>query len=222
VEKLKAAVARWSGCEPGAVEFRDGAFVPADGARVSLLEAASRSLSETGALRGEAAYTPDPGLQWDEQAYRGSAYKAYSWGADVVEVEVDPCTMEVKVLSATAVAEIGRAIHPVMAIGQIEGGTLQALGFGSMEEMKTRGGAFVNDRMATYIIPTALDAPDFQVEIAELPTRHGPFGAKGLGELPFDGGAPALAAAIEDAVGFPATELPITPEKLLRWEGQGR
>ncbi len=166
-------------------------------------------------MRGEAVYQPTPGLQWDEKNYRGDAYKAYSWGANVVEVEVDADTMEVRPVKATAVVEIGRAIHPVLAVGQIEGGTLQALGYGYMEEIQLDRGKYRNDRMATYIIPTSLDAPDFEVAIDEIPHPRGPFGAKGLGELPFDGGAPAIASAIASALGIEACEIPITPERLL-------
>jgi CO/xanthine dehydrogenase Mo-binding subunit len=179
------------------------------------LEAADRYVREVGPLFGEAVYEPIEGRHWDEASYRGDAYKAYSWGAEVIEVEVDTETMEVRPMRATAVVEIGRAIHPVLAIGQVEGGMLQAIGYGSIEEMKLEKGRYQNDRMATYIIPTTLDAPDFDVEIAGIPYAHGPFGAKGLGELPADIGAPALAAAIDHATGLFVDRIPATPERLL-------
>lgn len=178
------------------------------------LEAAERGRREGIDLVGEAQYQPVAGLSWDEGAYRGDAYKAYSWGADVIEVEVDVDTYEVRPQRATVVVEIGRAVHPVMAVGQVEGGTLQALGYGYLEEMKQQDGRFLNDRMATYIIPTSLDTPEFEVAIEGLPYERGPLGAKGLGELPCDGGAPALAAAIEHATGIPVQEIPATPERL--------
>lgn len=183
------------------------------------VDAADRYLRDVGPLFGEASYVPAEGVRWDEAAYRGDAYKAFSWGADVVEVEVDTETMEVRPLRATVVVEIGRAIHPVLAAGQIEGGTLQALGYGSIEGMKSEGGRFLNDRMATYIIPTSLDAPDFEIGIEEVPYARGPFGAKGLGELPADGGAPALAAAIDHATGGFIEEIPATPERLMEAGG---
>jgi CO/xanthine dehydrogenase Mo-binding subunit len=179
-----------------------------------LLEEADRYRREHGELVGEGVYQPTPNLQWDEQVYRGDAYKAYSWACDVIEVEVDLDTMEVRPLKATVVVEIGRAIHPVMAVGQVEGGTLQALGYGYLEEMKQKEGRFLNDRMATYIIPTILDAPEMVVAIEELPYDRGPYGAKGLGELPCDGGAPALLAAIEHATGIALHRIPATPERL--------
>jgi CO/xanthine dehydrogenase Mo-binding subunit len=185
----------------------------------TFVEAAERYVREVGPLTVEAAYVPVEGQSWDEEAYRGDAYKAYSWGADVVEVEVDTETMEVRPLRATVVVEIGRAIHPILVAGQVEGGTLQAIGYGSVEEVKLDKGRYLNDRMATYIIPTSLDAPEFEVGIEEVPYARGPFGAKGLGELPADGGAPALAAAIDQAVGIFVDEIPATPERLLEADG---
>ncbi len=165
-------------------------------------------------LVGDAGYTSPPGGEWDEETYRGTAYKAYSWIANVVEVEVDPVTFEIHPTKVTAVVEIGRAIHPVLAIGQVEGGTLQAVAWGYLEEVKTERGRYLNDRMTTYIIPTSLDAPDLEVEIAELPYERGPYGAKGLGELPMDVGAAALAAAVDQAAAVFNAEIPVTPERL--------
>jgi CO/xanthine dehydrogenase Mo-binding subunit len=180
-----------------------------------LLEAAESYAREAGPLCGEAQYEPVADLRWDEKAYRGDAYKGYSWGATVIEVEVDVDTLEVRPERATVVVEIGRAVHPAMAAGQAEGGTLQAIGYGHLEEMKLDGGRFLNDRMATYIIPTALDTPEMRVALEGLPYERGPFGAKGIGELPCDGGAPALLSAIEHATGIRATRAPATPERLL-------
>jgi CO/xanthine dehydrogenase Mo-binding subunit len=214
LKNLTHALARELGCDPGEVLLDGEGFARGKRRLGSLTECARQHLRKIGPLRGTATYQPPPGHTWDEEAYRGDAYKAYSWGADVVEVEVDSATLEVRPVKATVVVEIGRAINPVLAVGQIEGGTVQALGWGTMEEIKLSGGRYLNDRMATYIIPTALDAPDMEVAIAEEPYARGPFGAKGLGELPMDGGAPALAAAIDDATGLFATELPITPERL--------
>jgi CO/xanthine dehydrogenase Mo-binding subunit len=175
----------------------------------------ARVAGERGPVTGKAVYQPTPGLAWDEVAYHGDAYKAYAWGADVVEVEVDEDTLEVSPVRAWAVVEIGKAVHPVLAAGQVEGGTLQGFGWACLEEIKSSGGRFLNDRMATYIVPTALDAPPITVEIIELPHPRGPLGAKGLGELPIDGPAPAFAAAVTDALGLFPCELPITPERLL-------
>ncbi len=229
VRLLAGALARREGVEPRLVQARDGRLVvvnPAGAAATANgAEGADRDLGSfetcatwharaVGELVGEAIYQPSSDLVWDEQHYRGMAYKAYSWGADVAEVEVDPVTWTVRPVRITSVVEIGRAINPVAAIGQIEGGQLQALGWGIMEEIKTERGRYLNDRMATYIIPTSLDAPAIEVEITGMPYERGPFGAKGLGELPMDGGAGAFAAAIQDATGRFHDRIPITPERL--------
>jgi CO/xanthine dehydrogenase Mo-binding subunit len=162
-----------------------------------------------------ARYEPDPAMAWDQSRHHGDAYQGYAWGAAVVEVEVDTDTLEIRPVHCTAVVEIGRAVNPVLCVGQVEGGVLQGLAWGSLEEVKTEGGRYLNDRMSTYIIPTCLDAPDFKVELVEQPCARGAYGAKGLGELPMNMGAPALVAAVEDALGFAADEIPLTPERLL-------
>jgi len=214
--RLTADVAKRHDVARETISCRDGRLF-AEGRELESFQAAGMVyLEEHGELKGEASFVPMPDLQWDEENYKGVAYKAYSWGANVVEVEVDMDTLEVRPVRCTAVVEIGRAINPVVCVGQVQGGTLQALGYGCLEEMKLEQGRYLNDRSATYIIPTALDAPDFEVDIAELPWSRGPHGAKGLGELPHDGAAPALAAAVEDATGLSPAEIPVTPEKLFK------
>ena len=113
-----------------------------------------------------------------------------------------------------AADDVGRVIHPVLCEGQVEGGTLQAVGYATIEEIKVRDGRYLNDRLATYLIPTALDAPRIETILVEAPFPLAPHGVKGVGELPMDVGAPAVIAAIHDAVGVWVTELPATPEKL--------
>ncbi len=120
------------------------------------------------------------------------------------------------------VCEVGRVIHTKLCRGQIEGGTLQAMAYGYLEEIKVRDGHYLNDRLATYIIPTIKDAPRMDVELLERPWEGGPSGAKGVGELPMDGGAPAVLQAIENATGIFPTDLPATPERLLDWLAKGQ
>lgn len=182
--------------------------------RLPFREVAREYLAARGPLERTARFEPLPGQEFDEETYRGMAYPAYSWGSDVIEVEVDPDTLETRVVSALAVCDVGRVVHPVLCAGQVEGGTLQALGWGGLEEMKTAGGHYLNDRFATYIVPTALDAPPLEAVLLEHPGPMG-FGAKGVGELPLDGGAPALLGAIANATGLELASLPATPERLL-------
>ncbi len=168
-----------------------------------------------GDARVEATYQTPAGLEWDDVHYRGDAYPAYGWAADVAEVEVDLDTFDVRVVRFWSAVDCGTAIQPQLVVGQFEGGSLQAIGFAQLEVVTTRDGRFQQDRMATCIIPTALDAPDFTTELVEVPFSGGPFGAKGVGEMPMDGGAPAVLSAIEDALGLHVTRLPATPEHLL-------
>src|SRR5262249_17953528 len=143
------------------------------------------------------------------------AYGSYGWGCDVVEVEVDRDTWQATLRAVTTVHEIGRAIHPVLAAGQIEGGTAQGLGYGLLEEVVVRDGRMVNSQLTNYIIPTTLDTPKIDVVILENPYMHGPFGAKGVGEMPIDGPAPAVVNALRHA-GFDVREIPATPERIMQ------
>jgi len=153
--------------------------------------------------------------KWDDVTYRGDAYATFAWGCDVAEVEVDPVTHEVRVEKFTAVQEFGRPIHPGLAQGQIEGGTAQGLGWALLEHVVMRDGAMANAQLTNYVIPTTLDTPPMDVVMLENPFAGGPFGAKGLGELPIDGPAPAVVNAIRHA-GLDVRSIPATPEVLAK------
>ena len=168
-----------------------------------------------GHLRVDQAFEPYPGEGFDDTTYTGDAYPAFGWAACVAEVDVDLDTFEVRVKEVVAVDDIGRVIHRVLAEGQVEGGTLQAIGYGTIEEIKLDDGRYLNDRLATYIIPTAMDAPRIRTILVEAPYSGSPHGAKGVGELPMDVGAPAVVAAIADATGAWVRELPATPERIM-------
>jgi CO/xanthine dehydrogenase Mo-binding subunit len=212
-ETLRAFAAHQSGTAPAAVVLSNG-FFETDRGRTPFVEVAKRYITLHGPLDAVATFEPTPGSTFDEATYQGDAYAAYGWGANVVEVEVDPDTFMVRVTKLTTVSDVGHVVHPVMCAGQVEGGTLQALGWGYLEEMKMKDGRFLNDRMQTYLIPTMADTPDMETILLENPTRHGPFGAKGVGELPMDGGAPALLQAIENATGIVLSAIPATPERI--------
>ena len=159
----------------------------------------------------ERTYTPPDWIEWDDDTYRGDAYATYGWGCDVAELELDPDTFEVRPLRLTAVQEFGRPIHPALARGQIEGGTAQGLGYALLERVVMRNGAMANAQLTNYVIPTTLDMPELDVVMLENPYPGGPFGAKGLGELPMDGPAPAVANALRH-LGLDVREIPATPE----------
>ena len=168
-----------------------------------------------GPLRVEAEYEQPDWIRWDDQTYTGDAYATYGWGCNVAEVELDPVTFEVRPLRLTAVVDVGKAIHPALAVGQIEGGTAQALGFALLEHVVMREGAMANAQLTNYTIPTTLDTPHIDVELLENPYPGGPFGAKGLGELPMDGPAPAIVNAIR-SLGVDVREVPALPEVIHR------
>jgi CO/xanthine dehydrogenase Mo-binding subunit len=169
-----------------------------------------------GATRIDQQFEPYPGgTPFDDATYTGDAYPAFGWAACVARVDVDLDTGEVHVRDVVAADDIGRVIHPVLAEGQVEGGTLQAVGYATIEEIKLRDGRYLNDRLATYIIPTSLDAPRISTILVEAPFGGAPHGAKGVGELPMDVGAPAVVAAIADATGVWINDLPASPERIL-------
>jgi CO/xanthine dehydrogenase Mo-binding subunit len=189
------------------VEGRNGGSAFAD---IRVADAAAH-----GSTRVDQRFEPYPHVHFDDETYRGDAYPAFGWAACVATVDVDLDSGEVTVRDVVAADDIGKVIHPVLAEGQVEGGTLQAIGYATIEEIKLHDGRYLNDRLATYIIPTALDAPRIHALLVEAPFSGAPHGAKGVGELPMDVGAPAVVAAIHDATGAWIHELPASPERIL-------
>jgi CO/xanthine dehydrogenase Mo-binding subunit len=178
--------------------------------------AACRQYIDTcGPLRSLIKYEHPRDLHWDDERYQGDAYGAYAWAVYVAEVSVDTRTAEVRVEDFVAVQEVGKVINPVLAAGQIEGGVAQGIGFALYENVVWQEGRMVNGQMTNYIMPTSMDVPPIRVFFEEIPYARGPAGAKGIGELPLDGTAPAIANAIANATGADITCIPITPEALL-------
>jgi CO/xanthine dehydrogenase Mo-binding subunit len=186
-----------------------------------VVAACRQHVAALGPLRATARYQPPPGVRWDDEKYQGDAYGAYAWAVYVAEVSVDTTTFETRVDDFVALQEVGKVIHPVLAAGQIEGGVAQAIGFALYEDVVWRDGRMANAQMTNYIMPTSMDLPPIRVFFEERPYAHGPAGAKGIGELPLDGAAPAIANAIEQAVGARVTRVPITPEALMEEMDRG-
>jgi CO/xanthine dehydrogenase Mo-binding subunit len=168
-----------------------------------------------GSLRSMAKYQHPADLHWDDTRYQGDAYGAYAWAVYVAEVAVDMRTAEVRVVDFVALQEVGKVINPVLAAGQIEGGVAQGIGFALYENVVWREGRMINGQMTNYIMPTSMDVPPIRVFFEENPYSRGPAGAKGIGELPLDGTAPAIANAISNATGVDVRSVPVTPEILL-------
>jgi len=170
-----------------------------------------------GALRSFSEYEPPPGVQWDDERYQGDAYGAFSWAAYVAEVSVDMTTYEIRVDDFVALQDVGRVIHPVLAKGQVEGGVAQGIGYATCERVVWNSdGRMVNNQMTNYVIPTSMDVPSIRVYFEENPYSYGPAGAKGIGEIPLDGPAPAILNAVEDAIGRRVDHIPLVPEDLVK------
>ncbi len=167
-----------------------------------------------GPLKVSRRYRRPEGLHWDEENYRGDAYATYAYSCVVSEVELDPDTYQALPLRLTAVQDIGQAIHPILAAGQIEGGTAQGLGYALYEEVVMREGVMANAQLTNYIIPTTLDTPEIEVAFVNHPYAEGPYGAKGVGELPIDAPAPALVNALRH-LGLDVRDIPATPERIM-------
>lgn len=184
--------------------------------RAGLRKAARKLCNGKEAVSFEAQYQKPPGLLWDEQTHKGDAYGVFSYAAVVADVEIDKLTYEVRLRDIATAAEVGRAINPLFVEGQVMGGTVQALGYALLENAVYENGVMQNAQFTNYVIPTTLDTPPLSVEILEKPYSRGPFGAKGVGELPMDGPAPAIAAAVYHATGRLITSLPLLPERIYR------
>jgi CO/xanthine dehydrogenase Mo-binding subunit len=166
-------------------------------------------------LRAHAIYEAPSDVVWDDKTYKGDAYATFSWGCYAAEVEVDLRTFGIRLTDFVAVQEAGRILNPTLATGQVQGGVVQGIGWALMEDVKYRDGAMVNNQLTNYIIPTSDDLPQIRVAFVQNAYERGGGGAKGLGELPMDGPAPAIANAIAAATGCEPTEIPLTPERLM-------
>ena len=188
----------------------------ADGADAGAFERACAAYAARfGPLRAIARYQAPPGLRWDDETYQGDAYGTYAWAVYVAEVSVDTTTWETRVDDFVAVQEVGKVINPTLATGQIEGGVAQAIGWALYERVVWREGRMANGEMTNYIMPTSMDLPPIRVFFEEQPYAYGPCGAKGIGELPMDGPAPAILNAVAHATGADPRAVPLMPETLM-------
>ncbi len=167
-----------------------------------------------GALKSYARYQAPPDVYWDDEKYRGEAYATYAWAIYVAEVAVDLPTYSVAIDDFVAVQEVGKVLHPILAEGQIVGGVAQAIGFALYEKVVWDHGRMRNNQMTNYIMPTSSDIPPIRVFFEEFGNPHGAYGAKGIGELPMDGPAPAIMNAVGDATGVRCDAIPLLPEDL--------
>ncbi len=191
-------------------------------AEVSFADVAARSIwavggPVTGSSAVMAKHPMDPSHTKMSGWLSFEAVGIFTFGAQVVEVEVDEVTGAVEVTRAVCVHDVGRAINPGATIGQIEGGFAQGLGYGLCEEMVFEDGRLANPSFMDYKIPSSLEVPKrIECVLIERPEPTHPFGARGVGEPPLVGAAAAIANAVADAIGAPLTRLPLTPERVLK------
>ncbi|HEY6847728.1 MAG TPA: xanthine dehydrogenase family protein molybdopterin-binding subunit [Terracidiphilus sp.] len=182
--------------------------------RQEFFSACERYRTAHGEVVSLCRYEPPPDIFWDDEKYRGEAYPAFAWSIQVAQVAVDLVTYSAEVEQFWTVQEVGRVLNPVLAGGQIEGGVAQGIGYALYEKVILENGHMANNQMTNYIMPSAEDVPPIHVFFEEIPFSHGAFGAKGIGELPHDGPAPAILNAVRDATGVGFHAIPLLPEDL--------
>ncbi len=181
--------------------------------KVTFRELADKFGDET--LKKEATFIAHS-TQMDDETGQGSPYWPYTFGACGVEVEVDTETGRVDIIDAVVAQDVGKAINPILIEGQIDGGFAMGYGYAIMEDLNVNNGKIKHNRFSNYLIPTSLDMPEVDTVIVEDPESTAPFGAKGIGEPVMVYVAPAILNAIYNAVGVRMTEIPVTPDKLLK------
>ncbi|HEY6488237.1 MAG: xanthine dehydrogenase family protein molybdopterin-binding subunit [Terracidiphilus sp.] len=201
-------------CKQLVATLQQGAGLGESFAREAFFAACVRLRRAKGEVVSLCRYEAPPGIFWDDKKYRGEAYPAFAWSIQVAQVAVDTVTYSAEVEEFWAVQEVGRVLNPVLAGGQIEGGIAQGIGYALYEKVLLQNGHMANNQMTNYIMPTAEDVPPIHATFVEIPFVHGAYGAKGIGELPHDGPAPAILNAIRDAVGVSFTSIPLLPEDL--------
>jgi len=166
---------------------------------------------------GTYQFRPPKTTPYDPETGKSEPNFAYGYVAEVVEVEVDTETGHVRVLRVWCADDVGTAVNPQLVQGQIEGAVVQAQGYAILENFVQKDGQVLTPHLSTYLIPTVLDVPqEVQSLILEYPDPRGPFGARGMGEMPYLPLTPAVMAAIHDATGVWFDEFPLTPDRVLK------
>ncbi len=215
-QKLKEIAAGMLGSSSENVESENGVFfVRTDQRRSVSYSDVVRAAFDQGVQLKESGTFTAPKCEYDPETSQGTTYLQYTYGAVTAEVEVDTETGQVQVLKMVTAYDVGKAINPLSLEGQIEGGTVQGLGYAIMEELVHKDGIVLNPNLGDYYIPTSLDIPEIKTIIVEYPGHLGPYGAKAIGEPPIVLPAPAIINAIDNAIGLRLNEIPATPDRVL-------
>ena len=215
-QKLLEVAAEMLDCAASEVESADAKYYQKSKNRHSVTyhELIEYAYKHSVQLKEAGTFTA-PKCEYDPETSQGTTYLQYTYGAVTAEVEVDTETGKVQVERMVAAYDIGKAINPLSLIGQIEGGTVQGLGYAIMEDLVHKDGIVVNPNLADYYIPTSLDIPEIKTMIVEYPGPLGPYGAKAIGEPPIVLPAPAIVNAIDNALGVRLYEIPTLPDRVL-------
>ena len=215
--RLVAADTATSPGSSGSVSASRMTFMAGNALRGAAERALERWRAEERPAVAEYTYLAPKTTPFDPETGYGTPNFAYGYVAQAVEVEVDTETGELRVLRVVCADDVGKAVNPQQVEGQIEGGVAQAVGWATCENFIVEGGRVLTPNLSTYLIPTIGDVPE-RVDsiIVEHPDPRGPWGVRGMGEMPFIPLAPALVAAVHDATGVWFDELPLTPEKVAR------
>ena len=205
----------------GSVSASRMTFMSGNAIRGAAEVALKKWKSEERPAIGEYKYLAPRTTEFNKETGYSTPNFAYAFVAQAAEVEVDIETGHVHVLRFISADDVGQAINPALVEGQVEGAVVQAQGYAVLEDFKTRNGRVLTDQLSTYLIPTIWDIPDkVETVLVEVPDPNGPWGARGVGELPFLPVAPAIGAAIHDATSVWIDEFPFTPERVLRALGK--
>jgi len=209
--KLRQAILmRANAGDDAVLTFGDGVVAVRDGARENAIDLAALPGDARGYVLAEEAKFDPPTTELDADG-QGTPYAVYAFGAHMAEIEVDIELGTVRVVKITAVHDVGTAINPTLAEGQIEGGVAQGLGLALMEEFHPG----MSENLHDYLLPTVGDVPPIESILIEGNDATGPFGAKGLGEPALVPTAPAILNAIHDATGVRIHRVPATPDRVL-------
>ena len=218
-KQIARTVAAKLGVKPSSLLFRERSIYPrgAPDKAVSFETAVYETLhsSEGRVIMGKGFYNP-PAEEVDPETFKGNAALAYSFGAQIAEVEVDPETGSVKLLNMTAAHDVGRAINPLAVEGQMDGQVFSGMGQALFEECLLEEGSILNPSPIDYRLPRPFELPAVDRIIVEDNDPFGPFGAKEVGQGPIQCTTQAIANAVSNAIGCPVNELPITPERVLK------
>jgi CO/xanthine dehydrogenase Mo-binding subunit len=213
-QKLREIAAEMLKCSVDEIKSNEGIFHSKTAHSVTFRDVVAHAYSRGISLKESGTFTA-PKCEYDPETSQGTVYLQYTYGAVTAEVEVDTETGRVQVLNMVAAYDVGKVINPISLEGQIEGGTIQGLGYALMEEMIHKNGVVVNPNLGDYYVPTSLDIPEIKTIIVEYPGRLGPYGAKAIGEPPIVLPAPAIVNAIDNAIGVRINEIPATPDRVL-------